>query len=95
MSNQAGQSKVYTNHCLRATSITVLDRSGFEARHIMAVSGHQSESSMRSYASYVDDKKKKDMAMSISATITGRNGSQPSLQGTYIYIFALPYSVDC
>ena len=53
----------------------------------MAVCGHQSETSIRSYAFYVDDKKKKDMAMSISATIPGCKGSQSSLQSTYIIYF--------
>jgi hypothetical protein len=28
-------SKNYTNHCVRATCITVLSESGFEARHIV------------------------------------------------------------
>lgn len=64
-------SMIYTSHCLRATSITELDRSGFEARLIMSISGHQSESSIRSYSAHVDDKKKLDMAMSISKAITG------------------------
>ena len=27
-------STIYTNHCIRATSITLLDSCGFEARHI-------------------------------------------------------------
>ncbi|XP_066913334.1 uncharacterized protein KIAA1958-like [Clytia hemisphaerica] len=40
----------YTNHSIRATSVTVLDNAGTEARHIMAVSGHRSESSIRSYS---------------------------------------------
>lgn len=71
LSKKAGLSKIYTNHCLRATSITELDRSGFEARLIMSISGHQSESSIRSYSAHVDDKKKLDMAMSISKAITG------------------------
>ena len=38
------------NHCIRATSVTILDDCGIEARHIMTVSGHRSESSIRSYA---------------------------------------------
>ena len=29
-------SKCYTNHSIRATAVTILDKSGFEARHIMA-----------------------------------------------------------
>ena len=83
LSTEAGLSRTYTNHCLRATSITVLDRSGFEARHIMSVSGHQSETSIRSYASHVDEKMKKDMAMTISASISGQTNPQASSEGTF------------
>ncbi|XP_062596175.1 uncharacterized protein LOC134257604 [Saccostrea cucullata] len=71
LSKNAGLSKIYTNHCLRATSITELDRSGFEARHITSISGHQSESSIRSCSAHVCDEKKMDMAMSISRAIMG------------------------
>ena len=50
ISIDADLSILYTNHCVRATSVTILDECGFEARHIMAVSGHRSESSIRSYS---------------------------------------------
>ena len=50
ISLDAKLSQVYTNHCIRATSVTILDDCGIEARHIMTVSGHRSESSIRSYA---------------------------------------------
>ena len=50
ISIDAKLSMIYTNHCIRATSISVLDSSGFEARHIMSVSGHRQESSIRSYS---------------------------------------------
>ena len=33
----------------RQLSVTILDKSGFEARHIMALSGHKNEASIRSY----------------------------------------------
>ena len=46
---QSGLNDIYTNHSLRATSITVLDFNKFEARDIMAVSGHRSESSLKNY----------------------------------------------
>ncbi|KAK3729205.1 hypothetical protein QZH41_002770 [Actinostola sp. cb2023] len=36
ISREAKLSKIYTNHSIRATSVTILDSSGFEARHIMA-----------------------------------------------------------
>ena len=50
ISREAKLSKGYTNHSIRATAVTILDKSGFEARHIMAVSGHRNESSIRSYS---------------------------------------------
>jgi len=46
ISKQAGLSKDYTNHSIRAAAVTILDKSGFEARHIMSLSGHGSESSI-------------------------------------------------
>ena len=48
---------VYTNHSIRSTCITILDQAGIEARHIMAVSGHTSESSLRTYTKTSRDKR--------------------------------------
>ena len=44
-------SEMYTNHCIRATVVTLLSAEGIEARQIMRVTGHKSESSLRSYDS--------------------------------------------
>ena len=41
-----GLSTLYTNHCIRATCVTSFDQHGIEARHIMSVSGHKSETSI-------------------------------------------------
>jgi hypothetical protein len=41
LSGMADLSKHYTNHSIRATSITTMDEAGIEARHIMRVSGHR------------------------------------------------------
>ena len=49
ISIDANLSIVYTNHCIRATSVTVLDNCGIEEHH-MSVSGHRSENSIRSYS---------------------------------------------
>ena len=68
LSEKAHLSKTYTNHCLRATSITLLD--GFEARHVMTISGHKSESSIRSYARTGEDQKKK-MAITLAEAVSG------------------------
>ena len=43
ISTGAKCSKVYTNHCLRATCVSTLDDAGFANRDIMSVSGHHSE----------------------------------------------------
>ena len=37
----------YTNHSIYAIVITNLDKEGFEARHIIAVTGHKSESTIK------------------------------------------------
>ena len=44
-------STVYTNHCVRATAITLWSNAGISNRHIMAISGHRSEQSLVSYNS--------------------------------------------
>ena len=49
MSEAAGLSKKYTNHSVRATAITLWSNAGLSNRHIMAISGHQNEQSLRSY----------------------------------------------
>ena len=60
ISKEAELSKIYTNHSIRATAVTILDKRGYEARHIMAVSGHKSESSLRSYCKTDISKKKQN-----------------------------------
>ena len=59
ISTEAKTSRIYTNHCLRATTITTLDEHGFEARHIMSVSGHKSESSLKHYSRVPEGHKRK------------------------------------
>jgi hypothetical protein len=69
ISKLAGLSRVYSSHSIRATCITVLDDSGIEARHIMRVSGHRNEASIRSYASRLDDRKKRQISDCISHAV--------------------------
>ncbi|KAL9958211.1 hypothetical protein ACROYT_G035192 [Oculina patagonica] len=51
ISEEASLSKIYTNHCVRATAITLWSNAGISNRHIMAISGHRSEQSLVSYNS--------------------------------------------
>lgn len=62
LSINAKLSKVYTNHCIRATAMETLDEGEFQGRHIMAQSGHKSESSIKAYARRCPTKKKKEMS---------------------------------
>ena len=57
LSKEKGLSQEYTNHCLRATTITLLDC--FEARHVMTISGHRSAESIKDYARTWDDQIRK------------------------------------
>ena len=49
ISAAAELSRIYTNHSIRATTITILDGKGYESRHIKTVSGHRSDNSIQSY----------------------------------------------
>ena len=80
ISLQAKCSTHYTNHCLRATGVTVLDAAGCEARHIKSVSGHRSETSIRSYSRTGEDKKRK--TSQILSANTSQNLTATSLQGS-------------
>ena len=63
-------SKNYTNHCVRATCITVLSESGFEARHIVTISGHNNEQSVQNYVRDTSNAQKPNMSASILSLTT-------------------------
>ena len=54
--------QIYTNHSIRATCITLLDRAQFESRHIIQITGHRSENTIKQYARKCPPKKKKEMS---------------------------------
>lgn len=69
----------YTAHCLRATAIQYLNDAGHETRHIMFLSGHRNESSIRSYNRSVSSLQKKSLSSTLSAIAVGR---APTSQST-------------
>ena len=48
LSKAVNLSKIYTNHSVRATAITLWSDAGLSNRHIMSLSGHRNENSLRS-----------------------------------------------
>ena len=70
LSTEAGlSSSDYTNHSIRATVITLLDRAQFDSRHIIAITGHKSETSIKQYARGRSNKKKREMSDELANNI--------------------------
>ena len=69
ISKNAGLSRIYTNHCIRATVVTSLDEKGFEARDIMATTGHKSEASIRSYSNKCKPKKRRAVSDALASNL--------------------------
>ncbi len=51
ISTAAKLSKVYTNHCVWTTAITLWSKAGFSDRHICHISGHRNPNSLQHYNS--------------------------------------------
>ena len=49
ISKKAGLSQVYTEHCVRASTITILHQGGIGAKQICAITKHKNEQSLTSY----------------------------------------------
>ena len=75
LSNRTNLSKMYTNHCIRVTCITILDGCGMESRQMMSVSGHKWEASIRSYS-----KTSKGTRLEISSYLSERTSSTPMME---------------
>ena len=62
MSQADSLSKIYTNHCLRVTAISVLSRvKGVDDNDICSVSRHKDPNRLKPYREGPDDKKRFDM----------------------------------
>jgi integrase len=69
ISKLAHLSMNYTNHSIRATSITEMDEAGVASGHIMRISGHKSEASIKNYSNGLSDKKKRRKYLTVLATL--------------------------
>ncbi|XP_078365179.1 uncharacterized protein LOC144649538 [Oculina patagonica] len=71
MSTAAGIVPHLTNHCVGATSVTVLSDCNVEARHIKAVTGHKSDTSIESYSARASFEQKEKMSAILSSFVHG------------------------
>ena len=55
-------SRRYTNHCVRVTSIQLLDDENVPGRHIVRISGHKSEASIKTYARKLSSARKRSIS---------------------------------
>ena len=62
MSKTAGITPHLTNHCVRATAVTVLSDSHVKARYIKTVTGHKSDSLIESYNARASFHQKENMS---------------------------------
>lgn len=78
ISRNAGCSRKYTAHCLRSTAIQALNDEGFEIRHIMYMSGHRNEASVRSYNRDCSTAQKQHLSHALAKVAKASSSSESS-----------------
>ena len=78
LSKQANLSKMYTNHCIRATATTVLARSGLDVERIKNVTGHRSADSILHYVEGPTDNKKCESSTTLNDFTSGESHETPA-----------------
>ncbi len=78
LSDQLQLSFHYTNHCIQATGMTLLNESGFEAHHICTVSSNKNEATIRNYAVKCPDSKKHDMSNTLASALVPAKIAKPA-----------------
>ena len=69
----AGTSKTYTDHCLRAFTVSRLNAESVPERHIMAITGHKNAQSLTRYCRPTEEQERH-----MAALLDGDAGQQPS-----------------
>ena len=80
----AGLSQIYTNHCIMATVVMTLNNKGFEARDIMATTGHKSEVSIHSYVAKCPPKKRHNMSDALANTLRPEDAKKSKPNSTKV-----------
>ena len=69
LSSKYDLSQRYTNHSIRVTGLQALEDSNFEGRHIIRISGHKSENSIKNYARKLSASRKRSMSSALSSMV--------------------------
>ena len=77
MTQRAGIQPYFTNHSLRATTITVLSSVNVETRQIKAVTGHNSEAIIESYCERPTLRQFQHMSSALTSFIHGKENTLP------------------
>lgn len=80
LSAAANLSKIYTNHSIWATVVTVMDENDCPTRHIQATTGHKSESSIKAYAKKISAKKRREICELLQNQMENDEEVQPAPQ---------------
>lgn len=68
LSKEAQLSKRYTNHSIRSSVIGILEDE-YEGRHVIGLSRHKNENTIKQYARRLSAKKKREMSATLTDTI--------------------------
>ena len=71
LSQKAGLSHIYTNHCVRASTVTTLYRAGIDTQQICAITKHRNESTLSHYITSASELQKQQASHILSAAIAG------------------------
>ena len=82
MSKNAGLSTIYTPHCIRATSVTVLKAAGLDNQRVKSVTGHKSDKSIESYSSRPTFRQQVESSSIVSNFLTNNEENVPALPST-------------
>ena len=90
-----------TNHCIRATLVTVLSEANYVGKHIRSITGHKSDASLDSYSGSASFRKHEEMANDLasfmeidkentSANIQAQVPSNPQIDPSVLDLFQPP-----
>ena len=98
ISKLASPSKIYTNHSVRATAITLWSDRRVPSWHIMAISGHRSEARLRNYKAHPTSEQLRACSDILSGVLSGRpqKSQQPSFPDAFtLSNLLVPNEFDC